>query len=359
MIKKNKIKLIISSLVILLPMIFGIIVWDKLPAELATHWGIDGQVDGFSTPWIAVFALPAFLLLMHWLCLFITSKDTKNKDQSRKAFGMIFWIMPVVSLFANGIIYMSAFGRGFEMSVMLPIFLGLMFVVMGNYMPKVKQNHTLGIKIPPTLESESNWNATHRFAGKIWFTGGIAVLFLAFLPTQIMFAVLFVLMIPMIAAPVVYSYNYRKNHKDEAASEKTERIRYSKTTIILTSIAVAAILAFVGFLMFTGKVTLEYADDAFTVDVDFWSELTVEYDAIDKLEFREEIDRGMRMNGFSSAKLLCGMFENDEFGSYTLYSYKGCDAAVVISSDDRILVIGGTDVESTRAIYEKLSEYCK
>ncbi len=359
MIKKNKIKLIISSLVILFPMIFGIIVWDKLPAELAMHWGIDGQVDGFAAPWIAVFALPGFLLLMYCLCLFITSKDIKNKDQSQKAFGMIFWIMPVISLFANGIIYASVFGMVFELSVLLPIFLGLMFAVIGNYMPKVKQNHTLGIKISWTLESESNWNATHRFAGKIWFVGGIVMLFLAFLPTQIMFAGVFVLMIPMVMAPVVYSYNYRKNHKDEAVSEGANRIKYSKTAIILTTIVIALILVLAVFLMFTGKVTLEYADDSFTVDADFWSSLTVEYDSVDKLEFREDLDRGMRMNGFNSAKLLCGMFENDEFGSYMLYSYTGCDASVVINSDGRILVIGGNDVESTKAIYEKLSEYCK
>ena len=359
MIKRNRVKLIVSSLLILLPMVFGIVVWDKLPTELATHWGIDGQVDGFAAPWIAVFALPVFLMLMHWFCLFITSKDTKNKDQSQRAFGIIFWIMPLVSIFTSGIIYTSAFGKAIELSMIMPIFLGLMFAIIGNYMPKVKQNHTLGIKIRWTLESESNWNATHRFAGRVWFIGGIAMIFLALLPTKIMFAGVFVIMTPIVAAPVVYSYNYRRNHKDEVLSEGANRLKYSKTAKILSSIAVACILVFVVFLMFTGKITLEYADDSFTVDADFWSSLTVEYNTIDKLEFREELDRGMRTSGFGSAKLLCGKFENDEFGSYTLYSHTGCDAAVVISSDGRILVIGGNNVEETKAIYEKLNEYCK
>lgn len=359
MIRNNKLKIVISSILIILPVLFGIIMWNKLPLELAVHWGINGKADGFASPVIAVFVLPVFLLLIHWLCLFITSKDRKNKDQNKKAFGMIFWMVPVVSLFANGIIYMSAFGRGFEISVMLPIFLGLMFAVIGNYMPKVKQNHTLGIKIGPTLESVGNWNATHRFAGKIWFAGGIVMLFLAFLPTQIMFAGVFVLMIPMVVAPVVYSYNYRKNHKDEVASEKTERVKHSKITIILSSIMITAIVILVIFIMFTGKVSVEYGNDSFTVDSDFWNSLTVEYDEIDSLEFREELNRGTRVSGFGSARLLCGMFENDEFGSYTLYSYTGCGSAVVLVCDDRVLVVGGNDFESTKEIYEKLNEYCK
>ncbi len=59
MLKKNKSRIIISSIIILLPMIFGLIMWDKLPDTMTTHWGADGNADGFSGKVFAVFGLPA------------------------------------------------------------------------------------------------------------------------------------------------------------------------------------------------------------------------------------------------------------------------------------------------------------
>ena len=49
----------------------------------------------------------------------------------------------------------------------------LLFIVIGNYLPKIKQNNTIGIRIVLTLQDEENWNATHSFSGRIWRTSGI------------------------------------------------------------------------------------------------------------------------------------------------------------------------------------------
>lgn len=102
MLKKNKSRIIISSIIILLPMIFGLIMWDKLPDTMTTHWGADGNADGFSGKVFAVFGLPAITLILHFVCLLFTLFDKKQKEQNPKALGMIFWILPVVSLFTNG-----------------------------------------------------------------------------------------------------------------------------------------------------------------------------------------------------------------------------------------------------------------
>ena len=95
---------------------------------------------------------------------------------------MIFWILPVVSLFTNGIMYRTAFGKEFDLAVFVPALLGVMFIFIGNYLPKVKQNRTLGIKISWTLNNEENWNKTHRFGGKVWVVGGLIMLFSVFPP---------------------------------------------------------------------------------------------------------------------------------------------------------------------------------
>ena len=114
MLKKNKLKVIVSSIVILLPMLFGLIMWDKLPDTMTTHWGADRNADGFSGKVFAVFGLPSIILVLHFVCLLFTLLDKKQKEQNLKALGMIFWILPIVSLFTNGIMYSAAFGKEFK-----------------------------------------------------------------------------------------------------------------------------------------------------------------------------------------------------------------------------------------------------
>ncbi len=87
MLKKNKSRIIISSIIILLPMIFGLIMWDKLPDTMTTHWGADGNADGFSGKVFAVFGLPAITLILHFVCLSFTLFDKKQKEQNPKALG--------------------------------------------------------------------------------------------------------------------------------------------------------------------------------------------------------------------------------------------------------------------------------
>ena len=147
MLKKNKFKIILSSMIILLPMLFGVIMWKKLPDVMTTHWGTDGNADGFSGKAFAVFGLPAILLVLHFVCLLFTLLDRRQKEQNQKALGMIFWIIPLVSLLTNGIMYRAAFGAEINLILFVPILLGVMLMLMGNYLPKVKQIEPLTTKV--------------------------------------------------------------------------------------------------------------------------------------------------------------------------------------------------------------------
>ena len=213
--KNKKIKLIISSLVILLPIVFGLIFWNQLPERIATHWGPNGDPDGWSSRELAVFALPLFLFAIHWLCVLVTSKDPKNKDKNQKAQSLVLFIIPILSLLVNGVMYMSALGMSLRVEMIMPIFFGLLFIVLGNYMPKCRQNYTIGIKISWTLNSEENWNATHRFAGKLWMIGGALIMLGVFLPTTYIFVAFFAITTLMVIAPAIYSYNFHKKESKE------------------------------------------------------------------------------------------------------------------------------------------------
>lgn len=211
MIKNNKWKLIFSSIVILLPILFGLIFWNELPEQMITHWGIDGSADGFSNRYFAVFILPIFILIIHWLCIFFTAVvDPKNKNQNNEVFGLVIWITPIILLFTNGIIYATAFGKEFSPYLVTSLFVGSVFVIIGNYLPKCKHNYTIGIKVKWTLENEENWNATHRFGGKVWVIGGLIIIISSLLPETFIPFVMVSSIFILVIIPVGYSYLYHR-----------------------------------------------------------------------------------------------------------------------------------------------------
>ena len=180
MIKKNLKTLIITSIVILTPIIIGLILWNQLPDEIPFHWNIKGEVDDWASKPVAIFALPAFLLAMQWLCVIATSADPKKHNHTAKQLTLVFWIVPVLSVVLSAVMYASALGTVVQVDAIMYILLGLMFIVIGNYMPKCKQSYTIGIRIPWTLNSEENWNKTHRFAGLVLVVCGFLVMLCGF-----------------------------------------------------------------------------------------------------------------------------------------------------------------------------------
>lgn len=357
MLKENKVKIILSSIITLLPCLFGVLMWNKLPEMAPIHWGMDGNPDGLGSKAFAVFGLPSILLVIHLLCLFLTSLDKNQKGQNKKALGIIFWIIPFLSLLVNSFTYFAMFGKEFNMAMFMPLLFGVLFVYIGNYLPKVKQNRTLGIKISWTLSNEENWNKTHRFGGKTWFFGGFVVIFTAFLPLKIMVTVLVSVMILMISAPMVYSYLlYRKHKKEGIEYNFIPRGKVEKTAVRITAVVVPLILIGTMVLMFTGNMNFSFEETSFTITASYHPDLEVDYSEIDSIEYRESFDVGIRTYGFGSARLSMGTFQNDEFGNYTLYAYTGNKAAVVLKSEEKVLVIKGKTESATKKIYQELLE---
>ena len=357
MLKKNKLKVVISSIVILLPILFGIIMWNDLPDIITTHWGADGNADGFSGKVFAVFGLPFIHLILHFVCLLFTSLDKKQKEQNQKALGMIFWILPVISLFTNGIMYRAAFGKEFDLTFFMPALLGVMFIFIGNYLPKVKQNRTLGIKISWALKNEENWNKTHRFGGKVWVVGGLILLLSIFLPLTAMVWVMVCVIAAMVIIPMVYSYSIYKQHQKEGIIyDAAPRSGTEKIAVRITAIIVPIIFVGVAILMFTGSIEVKCEDTALTINATYWTDLEIDYSEIDTIEYCKDLDVGVRTSGFGSPRLSMGIFRNNEFGSYTLYSYTGAKEHIVLTSGEKTLVIGMSDTKETQAIYEAMIE---
>ena len=203
MIKKNLKVLIVTSLIILLPILVGVILWDQLPEQMPSHWNASGEIDGWSSKAFAVFGMPLILLVFQWLCVLGTGADPKKANHPEKIVHLVLWIIPVLGVVLSVLTYAVALGKEVRMEVIMPVLIGLVLTIVGNYLPKCKQNYTVGIKIPWTLNSEENWNKTHRFAGWLWTICGLLIMLTGFFGG---FWIFFGVVLVMVLMTFLYSY---------------------------------------------------------------------------------------------------------------------------------------------------------
>lgn len=209
-IKINKKLVLFTSILILLPSLVGCVFWNQLPEEIPTHFNLLGQADGYNHKMSAIFGLPTLMLLMHWLLLFIMIKDPKSSNISSKIQVLIYWIIPFVSCLSM----ISIFGESLDYSMMsgllAQIFMGVVMIVIGNYLPKTHRNYIIGIRLPWTLENDENWRKTHRLAGKIWVLGGLLLFLNSFVQLYV-YWVFFLTLFFVVIIPSVYSYQLSKS----------------------------------------------------------------------------------------------------------------------------------------------------
>lgn len=203
MIKKNLKTMIITSIVILIPILVGLYFWDQLPDQIATHFNANNQPDGWSSKGFAVVGLPLLLLVVHWFCVAVTGTDPKSKNISDKMMLLVMWICPVVSIFGCGSTYLYALDNTVKTTESATLLIGCVLLVVGNYLPKMKQSYTLGLKLPWTLNSEENWNRTHRFGGYTFMIGGFIMIIASLLGISWL---VFVALVVASVLPTIYSY---------------------------------------------------------------------------------------------------------------------------------------------------------
>ncbi len=326
----HKGQLILSSLVTLLP-----------------------ALAGWRLAWEA-----AAMLAAHWLVLLITFSDRRNREnQSRKAVRLIFWIMPAVSLLTGGVT--ALLQRGVQsastLSTAMSMGFGLLFIVLGNYMPKFRQNSFMGIRVKWTLESEANWNATHRMGGKVWVAGGFACLAGAMLPVKAMGAVFPVVLVTVALAPIVYSYYYSKT---QPAAEKTVSAPLPLWQKRAARLIVAAVAVIAVWVFLAGSAKIVYEDASFTVEASGWQDLTLSYSdiaAVDYLPAEEVPEGGIRTYGLGNLRVSFGHFSNEAYGDYIRYTYDSCrDCVRLTTAGGRTILLNGPDQPATRAIFDQL-----
>jgi uncharacterized membrane protein len=205
--KKNKWTKILFWFLAVLPFLISAGFYSHLPEQVATHFDSLGAANGYSSREVAAFGLPAFYLVII-LVIIVTMKidpRSKNIEQSVQLRTAVLWGLVLLFNLSHTAILLNAVNVRVNISIITGIAVGLLFLVIGNYLPKCRPNYTMGIKLPWTLASEDNWRKTHRFAGPLWIIGGVLIMLSAFF-ASVWGIVVTVVLVLLLTAPAVYSY---------------------------------------------------------------------------------------------------------------------------------------------------------
>ena len=339
-----------------MPFLVGILLRLFCPEVIASEWS-KTTIGGFWNAKITLFLFSTLLFLaVHWICAYFILKDEKNQTQSDKILSLGLWIVPVFSLIGGCTIIEAATGKDFGFAFITQLIVSTMFFILGNYMPKCKPNHSIGIKLPWTLHSEENWCKTHRVTGMFWVAGSVTMfLFLMVFESGFVSKILPILLIMMVG-PILFSVLYYRKQIKEGSVSKIEKGLTSPTNRSFTSSSLlgAIIVVIVAVIFISGTIEYRFDEESLTIKANYWENATVNYAEIDSVEYRESDLAGRRVIGFSSFSILMGEYDNSEFGAYTRYSYNTCKSCVIVRVDDRVLVLNQKEEDATKRLYETL-----
>ncbi|MEO1021037.1 MAG: SdpI family protein [Bacteroidota bacterium] len=198
--------------ILLIPFGVSAYLWNDLPDIVPTHFNAKGEADDWGPKWVNALMLPGIGLGTYLLMVFLPAIDPKKRITSnQKAIAAIRVITSLFIVAVYGIVIRISLGHSFSFQGYVPVGVGILFIVIGNYINSVKPNYFIGIRTPWTLENETVWKKTHRLGSKLWIIGGLLLLLSPFLPLMNHNTTFLSIVFIMVAIPFIYSFIAFKN----------------------------------------------------------------------------------------------------------------------------------------------------
>lgn len=199
----------IAPLVVVAILLFGLAVYGRLPDQVPSHWGVDGQIDGTMGRLAAVLFVPALGAVL--LALFYVLPRIDPLRQSYPSFAPTYWLFINLIMLFMALVQVGILGTALGWNVGVPRLImvgtGLLLAGLGNELGRVKPNWFVGIRTPWTLADPEVWRRTHRVGSRVFVVIGL-VLALAglLLPLDLTFYVVIVGVLAMVLFSFGYSY---------------------------------------------------------------------------------------------------------------------------------------------------------
>jgi uncharacterized membrane protein len=218
---------LIPLLLLIITILLSFCFYANFPEQVPMHWNAAGEIDDYGSKAVGAFALPGLLLFIYGLFFALPFLDPKKERyiQFRKTYHVFKGIIMFYLAFIYGLIGLAGLGYNVNIGLWMPVMIGTMFIVLGNYMPKIKANWFMGIRTPWTLSSEEVWNKTHRLGGKLFLFGGIVLMLEPLLPVSWRIPVLIVDVLVIVIIPLIYSYILFSKEQRQLIPSTREKIK--------------------------------------------------------------------------------------------------------------------------------------
>lgn len=202
--------LIIESVALLAMLAVSAWGWMRIPAStpIAVHWGAAGQPNQFVGKAVGLFWMPGLAFAVSLLMLAFLMIPKLEAVRSMKAYIAVATSVLALLLSLHVITVLAAAGQRMNMPLIVLTLVGAMFIVIGNYFPKMRRNRWMGVRTPWTRASEYCWDKTHRFAAWMFIGLGLALIVLAWSSLNIIITSGLVLFGILAVTLVVYIYSY-------------------------------------------------------------------------------------------------------------------------------------------------------
>jgi len=210
----------IPLLIIAAALAASAVVYPELPERVPTHWNLKGEVDGWSQRAWGAWLMPVVIAFVWALMRWLPAIDPRRKNYEKfgSTFEGIMLSVMVFMLILHGITLAAGLGYPVAMERVAPVATGLLFIVIGNLLPRARSNWFVGIRTPWTLSSDRVWEKTHRVGGRLFVLGGILISLSALLVTTWSHWVVLAVVSVCSVGAVVYSYfEWRKEKTATAA----------------------------------------------------------------------------------------------------------------------------------------------
>jgi uncharacterized membrane protein len=196
---------------VLLATMVAVAIWGyfHLPdGPVAVHFGLDGAPNGFQPRNMALWLMPAITFATIVLCLWVLPAIMPKHasiERSQTAYGATMLSAAALLTVAHTAIILTAAGLPMDMPKIALSGVGLLFIIIGNYLPKTRSNWLMGVRNVWTLSDERVWDKTHRFAGPLFMLAGLVIIVMAFIaPIEWQLGML----LAAVFAPAALSYAY-------------------------------------------------------------------------------------------------------------------------------------------------------
>jgi len=187
----------------------GLLLWNRLPDQMASHWDINDQVNGYMSKTWGVFLMPLIVLGMSVLFLLIPNIDPlkANIAKFRETFNLFIVLIVAFMLYVHGLTLAWSLGyTNFKMSTSMLPAMGLLFIFIGFLLRKAKRNFFIGIRTPWTLSSDTVWDKTHQLGAVLFMASGVLAFIGGVLGGMTAFWFLFVPLMGSTLFLLIYSY---------------------------------------------------------------------------------------------------------------------------------------------------------